>query len=426
MTRVDEITDPAQLRQVALLLDRENAKLHDKIRELAAELARLKGQEGSLAQLELSYLRELLSQRERALFGEKSERRIGFAPEAAAAAEESATQRGHGPRAQSELPIVVREHELAPGERGCPQCGGELSEMSGQSEDSEEITVVERRFLLVQHRRRKYRCACNGHVATAPGPLRLSVHPDARGRRYSIDFAIEVALDKYLDHLPLERQVRRMRHEGLAVDSQTLWDPVEALARRLAPVYEAPNARVLAAPVLGADETWWRLMQGKGSKRWWAWTLASPDAVVYRILDSRSQEAARQVLGTYRGIVIADGYGAYDALARAGPETRFTLAHCWAHARRKFVEAEPHFPEACQEVLERIQKLYGIEREAEGGSACPSARRALPTDRRRDPRLGAREGAGDAAQELPRQGHRLSARPLDRTRPLPRRSANPA
>ena len=78
---------------------------------------------------------------------------------------------------------------------------------------------------------------------------------------------------------------------------------------------------VLAAPVLGADETWWRLMQGKGSKRWWAWTLASPDAVVYRIQDSRSQEAARQVLGNYRGIVIADGYGAYDALARAGPET---------------------------------------------------------------------------------------------------------
>lgn len=215
MTRVEEITDPAQLRQVALLLDRENAKLHDKIRELAAELARLKGQEGSLAQLELSYLKEILSQRERALFGEKSERRTGFGSEAAAAVDESAPQRGHGPRAQVALPLVVQEHELPPGARGCPQCGGELSEMSGQSEDSEEITVVERRFLLVQHRRRKYRCACNGHVATAPGPLRLSVHPDARGRRYSIDFAIEVSLDKYLDHLPLERQVRRMRHEGL-------------------------------------------------------------------------------------------------------------------------------------------------------------------------------------------------------------------
>ena len=60
----------------------------------------------------------------------------------------------------------------------------------------------------------------------------------------------------------------------------------------------------------------------------------------YTILESRSQEAARQVLKGYGGIIIADGYGADAALARAGP--RFTLAHCWAHVRRKFVEAEPH------------------------------------------------------------------------------------
>jgi len=65
--------------------------------------------------------------------------------------------------------------------------------------------------------------------------------------------------------------------------------------------------------------------------------VTSADAVAYTILESRSQEAARQVLNGYGGIVLADGYGAYAALARAGP--RFTLAHCWAHVRRKFVEA---------------------------------------------------------------------------------------
>jgi hypothetical protein len=58
--------------------------------------------------------------------------------------------------------------------------------------------------------------------------------------------------------------------------------------------------------------------------------------VTGELLDA--QHAARQVLNGYAGIVIADGYGAYDALA--GPS--FTLAHCWAHVRRKFVEAEPH------------------------------------------------------------------------------------
>jgi transposase len=161
-------------------------------------------------------------------------------------------------------------------------------------------------------------------------------------------------------HLPLERQIRMMRREGLTIDSQTLWDQIEALATVLQPTYEAVRQYVLTAPVIGADETWWRFLQGRGAKRWWAWSVTREDAVAYSILETRSQEAARQVLNGYGGIVIADGYGAYDALARAGPP--FTLAHCWAHVRRKFIEAEPHYPEPCGQVLELIGQLYAVER----------------------------------------------------------------
>jgi hypothetical protein len=70
------------------------------------------------------------------------------------------------------------------------------------------------------------------------------------------------------------------------------------------------------------------------------------------------------VLNGYRGIVVADGYGAYDALVRAGPG--FTLAHCWAHVRRKFVEAEPHYPGPCGEVLDLIGQRYAVERAGPG------------------------------------------------------------
>jgi transposase len=83
--------------------------------------------------------------------------------------------------------------------------------MAGQFEDAEEITVVERRFVVVRHRRQKYRCRCNGHVETAAAPPRLGAREDARGHRYSVEFAVEVATQKYLDHLPLERQARIMR-----------------------------------------------------------------------------------------------------------------------------------------------------------------------------------------------------------------------
>ena len=153
---------------------------------------------------------------------------------------------------------------MAEADQTCPQCGGTLKEMAGQTEDSEEITVVERRFVLLQRRRKKYRCACNGCIDTAPGLLRLAARPDARGRRYSPTFAVEVAVNKYVDHLPLERQARVMSREGLTIESstQTLWDQLDALATVLQPTHEALRRHVLTAPVIGADETWWRLLGG--------------------------------------------------------------------------------------------------------------------------------------------------------------------
>ena len=388
MVGIDKIEDKDQLRQVAQLLDRENEKLHAKVRELARRIAELEGVDLSGSQLEIAYLKELLAQRERALFAEKSEKRPRGKTDAAPEFEEPAPQRGHGPREQVALPIVLEEYSLPEGERACPDCGRELEEWAGQSVDSEEVTVIERRFVLIQRRRKKYRCACNDHVATAPAPKRLSLFEEGRPGRYSLDFAVEVAVDKYLDHLPLERQVRKMGREGLAIDSQTLWDQIQALARKLGDVHAALRERILAEPVVGADETWWRLMQGKGSKRYWAWSVTSEDSVFYRILDSRSQTSARALLGDYRGVVMADGYGAYQALAKSG--AGFRLAHCWAHARRKFVDAEVHFPEPSREMLDRIGELYQVEREA---VASLEIRAQLRNERSRPIVAGIRECA---------------------------------
>jgi len=349
--RIEREQDIEVLRQVAVLQDREIQKLHERIKRLIVELARLKGQDGPQAlALELEHLKELLAQRERALFGDSSEKRPR---EGTSETNEPIPQRGHGPRSQPVLPIVEQIHELPESDRACPVCGGTLAEMGDQTEDSEEVTVVERRFALVRHRRKKYRCRCNACVVTAPAPPKL-----APGSRYSIEFAVEVAASKYLDHLPLERQARIMAREGLAVDSQTLWDQINVLARHLQPTANAIRHAVLDSPVVGADETPWRLMGGD-PKRWWVWALTNGDLVAHAILDSRSKEAARSVLGAYRGIVIADGYGAYEALARAGPS--FRLVHCWAHVRRKFVEIEENFPGEAKEALDLIAELYAVE-----------------------------------------------------------------
>jgi transposase len=106
----------------------------------------------------------------------------------------------------------------------CPECCEPLAEWEGQSEDSWEITVAERQFIVRKHRRQKCRCKHGCAPVTAPGPLKL-----VEGG-YSVDFAVYVAIAKYLYHLPLERQVRMYDANNVVVDSQTLWNQIELLA----------------------------------------------------------------------------------------------------------------------------------------------------------------------------------------------------
>jgi transposase len=395
---------PEVLRQVALLQRVENEKLQRRIGELVARLAELEGQDATAAlQLELVRLQEQLAKAQRALFGRSSEQRTAASDdEKKEAAPAAPPRRGHGPRSQPALPVVEVVHTLDPADQACTACGGALGAWTGQFEESEEIDVVAASYRVVRHRRQKYTCRCGGCVETALGPAKL-----VPGGRYSVDFAVSVAVAKYLDHLPLARQVRQMARAGLAIDTQTLWDQLLGLARPLAPSYEALHARVLGAPVVGADETVWPLLEKGGAKRWYAWSVTAPGAVFYRVDPSRSARAAAEILRDYEGTVVCDGYGAYATLAaqsREGPGPGFTLAHCWAHVRRKFFECEPAFPEAA-EALALIGQLYDVE--AEGRNAEVADSRAylaqLRAERSR-PLVGALHRWILAQRALPQSG----------------------
>lgn len=356
MLQIRNETDLEILRRKALLLEYENTHLHRRLQELTSELACLQGRDTSQLELELTRLQDLIARRNQALFGDSSEKLPRQEqPYGPASVDPPAPRRGHGRREQPNLPVLEKVHELPVDERSCHVCGGTLEEMSGQTEDRDEITVVERSFVVERHRRKKYRCRCNACVVTAPGPPQLQP-----GARYSPEFAVEVAVAKYADHLPLERQVRMMQREGLSIDSQTLFDQLHVLARHLQPTYEALGQHILTSSLVHADETHWKLLNGRESKRWWVWAIAAEDAIFYRILDSRSQASARTLLEGYTGTVMADGYGAYDALRKSGIE--FRLVHCWAHVRRKWRECEAGFPDESGQMLEKIAALYAIEK----------------------------------------------------------------
>jgi transposase len=352
---VEQIQDPGTLRQAAILLEKENERLHARIKELIAELARLQGKEGQKQlELELGKLQEQMKLMQHRLFGPSSEKR---------ATEKEAVDPkppvvGHGPRVQPELPIEEVFHKLDEADQVCALCGGDLSEWEGQTEDAEEVTVVERQFVIQKHRRKKYRCQGGCSPTTAPAPPKL-----IPGGRYSVAFAVHIAIAKYLHHLPLERQVRMYQREGLRVESQTLWDQLFALHQHLLPSYQALPGVLFQEPLLHADETHWHLLDKGPRRKWYAWTLCSDDTVCHRILPSRSGATATELLGNYRGIVMVDGYQAYQTAAngsRGSP--RFELCFCWAHVRRKLWEAHKFEP-ACACALELIGKLYAIEQE---------------------------------------------------------------
>jgi transposase len=371
MVKLTQVKDLETARQVIRLLEAENEKLHQRLQELVAENARLKGQEASeQLQQELAHLQEQLALLQQSLFGASSEKRKKPvpqppAPEVSPPGEPSPEQRplppqpsvGHGPRAQPELPVQQVLLPLDEADKVCALCGGGLHEWQGQTEDSEEITVVERQFVLRKVHRQKYRCPQGCAPVTAPAPPRL-----VEGGRYSVELAVHVALQKYAYHLPLARQEKMFRREGLVVERQTLWDQLQALAKHLRPSYEALLSEVFTSPLIHADETHWYLLDKGPAKRWYAWTVASADTVYHRILPSRSGATAKTVLGNYAGVVVVDGYASYQTATKAdadGPAPA-TLAFCWAHVRRKFVQALKFEP-GCQQVLDLIAKLYALE-----------------------------------------------------------------
>jgi transposase len=361
--KVDQIRDEETLRTAARLLEAENRRLAELVIKQRQEIAALKGETPEAMQQKLALLEQQLARANAQMYGASSERRPSTETTSTPKREKPA-RKGHGPRQQS-LPIEEQKHELPADQRVCDQCGGALVEM-GQSEDSEEIDVIERRFVLRKHRRVKYRCSCNACIKTAPAPMKL-----VPSGRYSCGFAIETAVQKYAYHMPLARIARQMGHEGLEIDTQTLWDQIEQLGRVLYRVPKMIRQHVLSHTTVGVDETTWPMMSDKGriegeAKGWYAWAIAAPDAVHYTIAAGRSTDVADTVLAGYSAIVMADGYDVYETLSKRRGGS-FTVAHCWAHVRRKFVEIEKFFPDACAEIIALIGELYAIEKKAGSG-----------------------------------------------------------
>ena len=343
----------------------ENEVLLARIAKLTLEIARSQDRDTQLAlELELSTLRTQLANSNDQVYGSRTERRGRKDKDK----KDKKDAKGHGPTAQPDLPTNPVHCELE--DCTCGGCGGDLRVLAEQFEESELISSVRRSFVIKEVKRQKYACSGCGTLCAAPGPMRL-----VPGGRYDVGFAVQVALDKYLDAMPLERQVRKMARVGLDVTSTTLWDQLHLLYLLLLPSFLALQERVRAEDVLHIDETRWRMMGNGKSKTWWLWVLAGDGGVVFDLQPSRGSESCKALLDGFAGTLVADGYGVYSSLEKAFthngeqlaldgnhlPQPDFTLAMCWMHARRGFIKAEKKGAVEAAEALDLIGELYAIE-----------------------------------------------------------------
>ena len=243
----------------------------------------------------------------------------------------------------------------------------DLVEWEGQFETSELITVVPSKVIVNVHKRQKYfqidKETCEKEIFTAPGPLKLRA-----GSQYSIEFTNQVVVNKYQNHLPIERQVSMFSSDGLEVTSQTLFNQIGFLASLLEKHLIKRFAHAIEASTVNeADATTWNNLENLDTRtrdKYYLWAVKNDHAVVFNVYNNQSHKVAKSFLGNLRGFLISDCHNTFNILE--GPD--LVLAADWCHARRRFFDAEKNFPEEAKAFLDLIGGLFKVEKKIKGKS----------------------------------------------------------
>jgi len=341
---------------------------------------------------ELQQARWRVTQLEKQLFGVSSERTaVGSlskeqvllslfpAPAQPAATQEvvlPASQEATEKRARRQPAAKVLEtvtERIEPKEKVCPHCGQEKCEIG--HEKSERFEYVPARIVRHEIIRPKLACPC-GQSGVSIAPLPPSVV--AQGQP-GPGLVAHVLLSKFADHLPLYRQQQQFERLGVNFPKSTLGDWVEKGASWLQPIVREMKAQLLGSDYVQVDETPVRVQDpdviGKCA-RGWLWVLGKPGGdVIFEFHPGRGKEFAQDLLGDFKGYLQRDGYGVYGALAR---ENRQLIpVGCWAHARRKFIEALEGQPNEATAIVNELRKIYMVERHARDEALNPKQRHEL-------------------------------------------------
>ena len=338
-------------------------------------------------QAEKAHLKDQIAEFQRLLFGQKRERFLGTPSEQLrlpfeASVEAKASQvevieekisytrhkKKHPGRAKLPEHLPVEEIEIHP--------EGDLSQMVCIGKEiTEELDCVPARYLIKRYIRYKY-APKSGEGSHAIGVLPERV----------IDKGIpgsgllaSILVDKYVYHLPLDRQLKRFRQEGIIIKAGTINGWVRKCAERLEVLYDYLVVEMKNRGYLQADETTIRVLDKnkKGTTHlgyFWVYHDPIERVALFDYNATRGYTATQEMLGNFEGYLQSDGYSVYTKIAK---ENQLIHLGCWAHVRREFKKAEVGDQSRAHQALTYIQQLYAIERQAREKQVTPQERKEL-------------------------------------------------
>ncbi len=259
-----------------------------------------------------------------------------------------------------QLPVIRKVHDLAEADRPCPCCG-KTREKIGE-EVSWQVEFIPGRFERIEHVRVKYACthceqnAANPQITLADKP----VQPIDKGMA-GPGLLAYIVTSKYADYLPLYRLESIFQRNGLEISraTQSVW--CGDVADIVKPLFDLMVQRVLQSHVICTDDTVMPMLWPGKTKQARMWVYVGDEHNPYNVFNftlGRGRDGPAAFLKDYKQTLLADAYGGYDGVVVGNDITR---AGCWAHARRKFVDAEKTNPAIAAEAVVIIKRLYAVK-----------------------------------------------------------------
>ena len=267
----------------------------------------------------------------------------------------------------TDLPRETIVHDLTEEEKVCDCCEGKLHKIG--EDKAEKLEFIPAQVKVIEHIRPKYACrqcektGTSNPIKQAPVPA----SPIPKGIA-TASLLSQLITSKYQYGLPLHRQEAMFKQYGIELSRKTMSDWIIKSAKLFEPLVTRLKQELRQQPVIHADETPVQVVKSDKAKSYmWLYCTGTdspnpdspiPNIVLYDYHDSRAAACVVNYLEGYSGYLQVDGYQAYE-------QTKTTLVGCWAHARRKFIEAKKvqakNKTGKADMALSYIQKLYGIE-----------------------------------------------------------------